>query len=48
MSMTLDFIKQKNLEKRSKSKYHSKRIENEILIELKNTLEEYNVEVINI
>lgn len=41
MSMTLDFIKQKNLEKRSKSKYQSKRVENEILIELKNTLEEY-------
>jgi hypothetical protein len=39
--MTWDFIKQKNLEKRSKNKYQSKRVENEILIELKNTLEEY-------
>lgn len=41
MSMTMDLLKQRKLERQSKNKYQSKRIENEILIELKNTLEEY-------
>lgn len=41
MSMTGDLLKQRRLEKQSKNKYHSKKVESEILIELKNTLEEY-------
>lgn len=41
MSMTLDVLKQRRLERQSKNKYHSKRIETEILTELKNLLEEY-------
>ncbi len=41
MSMTGDLLKQRRLERQNKNKYHSKKVENEILIELKNTLEEY-------
>lgn len=41
MSMTMDLLKQRKLERQSKNKYQSKRIENELLIELKNTLEEF-------
>lgn len=41
MSMTFDLLNQRRLEKQSKSKYASKRIESEILIELKEKLEEY-------
>lgn len=41
MSMTLDLLKQRKLEKQSKNKYHSKRVESEILIELKEDLEKY-------
>ena len=44
MSMTLDLLKQRRLEKQSKNIYQSKRIENEILIELKDKLEEYLLE----
>lgn len=41
MSMTGDLLKQRKLERQSRNKYHSKRVESEILIELKNTLDEY-------
>mgnify|MGYP003510232046 CR=1 FL=1 len=41
MSMTMNLLKQRRLENQSKNKYHSKRIESEILIELKEKLEEY-------
>ena len=41
MSMTLNLLKQRQLENKSRNKYHSKRIESEILIELKDKLEEY-------
>lgn len=41
MSMTMNLLKQRRLEAQSKNKYHSKRIESEILIELKDKLEEY-------
>ena len=44
MIMTLDLLKQRRLEKQSKNIYQSKRIENEILIELKDKLEEYLLE----
>lgn len=44
MSMTLNLLKQRRLESQSKNKYHSKRIESEILIELKDKLEEYLME----
>jgi predicted ATP-grasp superfamily ATP-dependent carboligase len=39
--MTGDLLKQRKLERQSRNKYHSKRVESEILIELKNTLDEY-------
>lgn len=41
MSLTLDLLKQRRLERQTRSKYHSKRIESEILIELKDKLNEY-------
>lgn len=41
MSLTMEYLKQKKIEKQSKSKYASKRIENLVLIELKDKLEEY-------
>lgn len=44
MSMTLDLLKQRKLERQSKNKYHSKRIESEVLIELKDKLEEFLLE----
>lgn len=44
MSMTGDLLRQKSLERQTKSKYHSKRVESEILIELKEKLEEFLLE----
>ena len=41
MSLTLDLLSQRRLERQTRSKYHSKRIESEILIELKDKLNEY-------
>ena len=41
MSMTLQLLKQRKLERQSKNKYHSKRIESEIVNELKSVLAEY-------
>lgn len=41
MSMTLNLLKQRRIENQAKNKYHSKRVESEILIELKDKLEEY-------
>lgn len=44
MSMTMDLLKQRRVERQSKNKYHSKRIESEVFIELKDKLEEYLIE----
>lgn len=41
MSLTMNYLKQSKIERQSKNKYASKRIENLILIELKDKLEEY-------
>lgn len=41
MSMTFDLLKQRRLEKQSKNKYTSKKIESAILIELKENLDTY-------
>ena len=39
--MTLDLLKQRSAEKQTRNKYYSKKIESEILIELKEKLDEY-------
>lgn len=41
MSLTMDLLKQRRLERQSKNKYVSKRVESEILIELKEKLAEF-------
>lgn len=41
MSLTMDLLKQRRLERQSKNKYISKRVESEILIELKEKLAEF-------
>lgn len=44
MSMTFDLLKQRRLEKQSKNKYSSKKIESAILIELKENLDTYLID----
>ena len=44
MSLTLDLLKQRQLEKQNKNIYSTKKIESEILIELKDKLEEHLLE----
>ena len=44
MSLTLDLLKQRQLEKQNKNIYSTKKIESEILIELKEKLEEHLLE----
>jgi|BioPla2DNA2_1021312.scaffolds.fasta_scaffold32626_2 hypothetical protein len=44
MSLTMNYLKQRKLERHTKNKYASKRIENLVLIELKEKLEEYLTE----
>lgn len=41
MSLTMNYLKQKKLERSTKNKYASKRVESLVLIELKDKLEEY-------
>lgn len=41
MSLTMNYLKQKKLERYTKNKYASKRVESLVLIELKDKLEEY-------
>lgn len=41
MSLTLDLLKQRQLEKQNKNIYSTKKVESEILIELKEKLEEH-------
>lgn len=44
MSLTLDLLKQRQLEKQNKNIYSTKKVESEILIELKEKLEEHLLE----
>ncbi len=44
MGLTTNLLKQRRLERANRNKYHSKRIESEIVIELKDKLNEYLVE----
>lgn len=44
MGLTLDLLKQRQLEKQNKNIYSTKKVESEILIELKERLEEHLLE----
>lgn len=44
MSLTLDLLRQRQLEKQNKNIYSTKKVESEILIELKEKLEEHLLE----